>query len=382
MVHRHQAVIERLRLRSFRNYRQLDVAFEPGLNILTGSNGQGKTNLLEALHFLAFLRSFRTRQIRDLIQVDSDQFLVSGQVSGNSADQVMSVQYGQQRQLLQDGISLDKASEFINSFLCVPFLPEDIDLAKGPATSRRRYLDMLIGQMDRTYLVALHIFLQTLKARNAILRSLSRYGSRSLEAFTAPLVEHGTRVVMARISCMARLAPRVAALSREFFADKHQVRLEYRPGFPRESALARKEFRDQAELAAGFQQLLRANAARDERDGMTLYGPQRDDVDIFLDDHPLLSFGSEGQCRLTAVLLRLASLTLLTETRQNAAPGPVLLIDDVFGELDAAKRRSFWASVTGVPQIFLTCTELPAELESWPATLFQVQEGTLERQAG
>ena len=383
MTHCHQAVIKRLRLRSFRNYRDLDVVLEPGLNIFCGSNGQGKTNLLEALHFLAFLRSFRTRQIRDLIQVDADQFMVSGRLSGSVADQTLSVQHGQQRQLLQDGISLDKASEFINRFLCVPFLPEDIDLAKGAATSRRRYLDMLIGQMDRGYLVALHTFLQTLKARNTILRSLSRYGSRSLDAFTTPLVEHGTRVVMARISCMARLAPRVAALSREFFADKHQLRLEYRPGFPRDSALARKEFRDETELAAGFQQLLRANAARDEREGLTLYGPQRDDVDIFLDDHPLISFGSEGQCRLTAVLLRLASLALLTESKGTvAAPGPVLLIDDVFGELDAGTRRNFWASVTGVPQIFLTCTERPTELGDWPATLFQVHEGTLQRQAG
>jgi len=315
-----------------------------------------------------------------LIQSDADQFAVSGQVNGSAVDHSMSVQYGQQRQLLQDGVSLDKASDFINSFLCVPLLPEDIDLAKGPASSRRRFLDMLIGQLDRSYLVALHLFLQTLKARNVILRSLSRYGNRSLDAFTAPLVEHGTRVLMARTSWVARLAPRVAALSREFLADKHQLRLEYRPGFPRESALARKEFRDETELAAGFQQLLRANTARDEREGMTLYGPQRDDVDLLLDEHPLIGFASEGQCRLTAVLLRLASLALLTEGKPAGAAGPVLLIDDVFGELDAAKRRSFWAGVVGVPQIFLTCTERPTELGDWPATLFHVQDGTLRKQ--
>ena len=368
-------ILRQLRLQQFRNYASLRLDCFPGLNLLVGDNGQGKTNVLEAIHYLAFLRSFRTRQIAELIQWKTDGFAVAAQLAAGEEKSIdLEVHYGRERRLLAGRVAVDKASDFINQFLCVAFIPEDIELVKGSGVNRRRFLDMLAAQLDRSYLRVLHTFVETLKARNAMLRQFSRFDARSLAAFDDLLVKTGAAVVIRRQAMTQTLAEHCATLSQALLAGP-PLELAFHPGFP---LLAGGEpFPvEAAEVEQRLARALESNRERDERERVTAAGPQRDDLDITGDGRPLSAFGSEGQCRAAAIILRLGAAAVL-QGNVGSTPGVVLLIDDILGELDRPRRQAFWNIVGNAPQTFFTCTQIPEELARSPAHAYEVVGGSL-----
>lgn len=364
-----RVILTRLGLRRFRNYASLTLDCAPGLNLLVGSNGQGKTNLLEAVHVLAFLRSFRTRQVQELVQWSQDVFDLDGTLAGPSGrNWTLQVRHGRERLLLVNGVAVARASEFINRFHCVAFIPEDIGLAKGPAAERRRFLDMLAGQLDARHLHHLHILAQALKNRNAALRQPQRFNRESRAPYDELIAEHGAAVADARARLVADLQARCSEPGRLLL--EASLTLRYRPGFAWDPD--REPDAGRARLAAA----LAGSLARDERERVTTLGPQRDDVDLELAGHPLSLYGSEGQCRAAALVLRLAAVECL-RNGPDGDHGLVLLVDDVLGELDAYRRDGFWRRIRGEAQIFLTCTAVPPELHGEPRALVEVTAGTL-----
>ncbi len=360
-------VIPRLELRSFRNYCRAEFTLAPGLNLLTGANGTGKTNVLEAIYYLAVLRSFRTRQIRDLVAWGAESFQIKADVRRpdfSAATLRLAAGFGREREISLNSAPVGKGSEFIHQFLCTAFIPEDIELARGPSAERRRFLDILSSQLDGAYLHDLHQFAQALKSRNAMLRQPQRFGRRETGVFETILVRHGAAVMMRRRRTIRILRQRVLEDAPAFHGEMPpRLELAYDPGVVK--AVRPGEEEEEQTLAARYEtalmESLEANRARDEQERLTTWGPQRDDLALFISGKPLAAFGSEGQCRTFALLLRLSSARLLLEAAAGRR-GVVLLIDDVLGELDAARRAAFWRLLPRQAQLFFACTAPPAEI--------------------
>lgn len=364
--------LRRLALEQFRNYERAEIVFQPGLTVLLGPNGQGKTNILEAVHYLAFLRSFRTRQIKELVRFDAAGFQLQANldagVSGRSSDQ-LAVSFGRERRLFRNRAPMDKASEFINQFFCVVFVPEDIELIRGPAAERRRFLDMLTGQLDRSYLRDLHAYNLALKSRNMILKQFRQFDEGSIAAYDQLLARHGAAVIGKRRQTVEWLTACSGADSACMV--NGQLDYEYLPGLPKEYCLQMHD------LQEAYLEMLAQNRARDMRDRVTTWGPHRDELLVRLNGHALSAYGSEGQCRASALWLRIAATRLLRE--KAAAPGTalVLLVDDVLGELDEMRRAAFWDQIQGATQILFTCTAIPPSLAGKATQCLHVAAGTV-----
>jgi DNA replication and repair protein RecF len=369
------AFISHLRLRHFRNYTSFDQPLCPGLTLLTGSNGQGKTSLLEAIHYLSLLRSFRTRKVSDLVHWQSDYFYTEADVSdGIQARPAirLSAAYRGRRRLRRNGALITRASEFINSFLCVPFVPEDIDIVKGSPGSRRRFLDIVLSQTSTPYLCHLMDYTAALKSRNVILKETGRYGKSALKAYDCLLAQHGAFLIAARQQFCAAFGALYQQVCERLFDPEAPFTLGYVM-----SGVRQQEYeRNQDSLQEKLLQLLEAEQKRDIDNGNTRFGPHRDEIMLQISGKPLAAYGSEGQCRVAALAMRLAGAEHLLTVQDNR--GLILLVDDVLGELDSRRRRHFLGELLRAEQVFLACTEVPPELDKTEKRVFAAKDGHLE----
>jgi DNA replication and repair protein RecF len=365
-----------LRLRTFRNYPELDVAFSPGPSLLVGRNGQGKSNVLEAVCYLALLRSFRTQSTTVLRQWGADGFSVEGELGATGGDPLdrhsLKIQYGERRLLRFDGNPVDRASDFINQFHCVPLVPEDIDLVRGSARERRRFVDILCSQLHPGYVRHLQDFNEAIRARNAILRGMDGFAPNALAGYDEVVVRHGAELEVLRGKVVSWLGRELANVSERLF-------VETTGGVGVEYSSFCDGAGDVATVIAGYREALAKSRDRDVREGRTCVGPHLANLNIHLAGRPVARYGSEGECRLTAIALRLASLGVI---RQDAigARAVVLLVDDVFGELDTHRRAAFFSCVAEADQTLITATEQPAELPTEGLRVFHVQAGEVTLQ--
>jgi DNA replication and repair protein RecF len=365
--------LSRLSLRDFRNYETADLSFSPSrkLQVFCGCNGQGKTNLLEAIYYLSLLRSFRCRLINNLVRFGHSKFELSACVLGESGEEELEVLYGSRRRLRHDGCDLTQASEYINQYLCVALVPEDLQLVKGAPGDRRRFADIFLSQMDPLYLHQLQGYRLCLKSRNEMLRQADKYGPAALAAYDQVLIEKGVYLTQARTRFAQQLQAEIKGLSRLFSPDESvTITIDYQSALLRES-LNRS---DGATMNEVFRSLLERSATRDREEARTTCGPHRDEL-VFKQNAKLLGvYGSEGQCRLMSLALRLACVRLTLKRAAMNIP-VILLVDDVFGELDEFRRREFFRLLDGADQTFIACTEVPAELSEGSYQVHQIQDG-------
>jgi len=367
-----------LRLRDFRNYPTLDLDFSNGgIHLFTGENGQGKTNLLEAIHYLSLLRSFRTRQTNQLRRFGAAELHASCELVTNSEacpSEVISVTYGAKRQLTVGDKSVSKASEFVNRFVCIALVPEDIELVKGGASLRRRFADIALSQLSPVYMQRLQSYVTALACRNAMLRDPQTYDRSALSAYDGLLIQHGVWITEQRVRFAALLGDVVTALCRQLVAEKEfAMSLRYRSQLQREAESTGQE------ASVVFRDLLGKSLARDQQEGVTRVGPHRDDFVISLNDKLMSEYASQGQCRIAALTLRLASLELTKKWGDGVGRPTVLLVDDVLGELDNLRRQEFLKVLTGADQTFVACTEEPdvPELADRISSVYRVSSGTV-----
>lgn len=352
-----------LRLREFRNYGQLDADFEPGFHLLLGDNAQGKTNILEAIYLLATLRSFRGVGGAQMIQHDRAGYFVGGTVIGTGTREIKMYWSARKRQLSLDGQPVRKLTDYLGVLRAVVFCTEDLQLIKGTARIRRRFMDLLLSQTHRGYLPLLQRFARTLRARNALLKQ-RRPDLDTLESFSRELVESGNELIRFRRELVPKVSPLARLAHRRVSNDAEELRIFYQPSVKNDFSV---------ELAQSRQRELSARA--------TVVGPHRDELALHLHDRPAALYSSEGQKRTLAIALKMAQAEYLAGIHGSA---PVLLIDDVMGELDVRRRSGFLPLLARAKrdrtQVFMTCTEQnwPRELGDAP-TLWQVSDGILGR---
>ncbi len=355
--------LAQLRLRDFRNYGRLDVALAPGFHLLLGDNAQGKTNILEAIYLLATLRSFRGVGSNQMVRHGQKGYFVSGQVMGEGSHEVRMYWSPAEKRLSLDGNPVKRVVDYLGVLRTVVFCTEDLQLVKGASSRRRRYLDLLLTQTQPGYLTLLQRYNRAVRSRNALLKRRA-IDEAALDSFTHEVLSAGAQLMKLR----KELAPRIALIARlayrKISGGAEELTLEYAPSVQREFAV---------ELAQ--------SRARERTYHTTVVGPHRDDLNLLLDEKNAAKYGSEGQKRTIAIALKMAQADYLTGI--NGTP-PILLIDDVMGELDLKRRSGLLPLLERTQharsQVFMTCTE-----ENWPRELarslqkWQVSTGNLRR---
>jgi DNA replication and repair protein RecF len=357
--------LESAALTHFRNYARKEFSFCPGINLLAAPNGCGKTNLLEAVHYGCLAHSQRTRRDKDLIEWNESAFVLrlTGKLRGH--DQSQSVEYAEtgHKRVKVNGHESKRLSDLIGHFSVVAFSPEDLDLIRSGPQLRRRFLDVLLCQSSVDYLECLRRYNAALKQRNTLLRQMARAGGapggaagpagRALEvlaAFDAPLADSGARITLHRRKALSDLAPLATEL--------YRVIAEAREGLSLSLAGCVSEAADVETVRSEFLAKLAAIGPQEREAGVTLAGPHREDLLSFLAEKPVREFGSQGQKRSVALSLKLASARLLEE---KIGHPPILLLDDVFAELDEGRRARIGELIRGRGQVFIA-NPRPADL--------------------
>jgi DNA replication and repair protein RecF len=365
----------------FRNYAELDIGFERSATVLFGGNAQGKTNLLEAVALTALGRSPRTAQPAELVRFGQAAARVTCTVQTEAGVQtletrihLLALQAGgvrSQKRFRLNGVDRS-VSEMLGHLKVVLFWPDDLQLVKGPAQGRRRFLNTLLSQLDRVHARQLQEFEHALEQRNALLRAI-REGRQPLDALTTwtdLVADLGAQIMVERQRRVLDLQPISAAFHRELTDDREQLEIRYRPSGARIGEAPPELVAEQLRAAM--------TEARDEElaRGQTAVGPQRDDVEVWLDEREARLFASQGQQRTAVLSLKLAELQYLADATGEQ---PVLLLDDVMSELDPSRRERLLAALEPGPQALVTAADLrdlPRSIVE-RAAVFQVERGAV-----
>ena len=367
------ALLSRLSLTNFRNFRQLDIELSGGVTVFHGENAQGKTALLEAVYTLAIGRAFRAEREREVVNFHAVQTgeaaYITGVANGGGGERNITVVVGYQpagsmpdeggesgrapaAPTVSKQIRVNRqpstASGLVGRIGATLFVVDDLELVLGPPSGRRRYLDVLISQGHRVYLDALQRYQAALRNRNGLLRR-QRDGwvePDEMEYWDAQLVRTGTQIVRGRADALTRLTGFAQVHHRELAEPEQTLEMVYRPNV--------NPYDTVEETETEFRRLLGQRAGREHATAATATGPHRDDFDIFVDGRDAGSFASRGEARTIALALRLAEADYLSEAR---AEDPILLLDDVLSEMDSARRGRVLRKTTAYRQTMITTTD-------------------------
>lgn len=338
-----------VRLDHFRNLASTRLAVPPAGAILVGANGQGKTNFLEAIHYLARFRSFRGARHADAIGFDADHFRIEAGVvyRDGRARSVAVAADRSQRRITIDGSEAAGPADALGTVLTVLVAPADLALVAGPPEERRRALDALLALTSPRALHALREYDRALRQRNEALRA--RAGAAALAPWDRTLIDAGTPLVTGRALLIDRLAERFDAVGSAIAGagEAGGYALAYRPSVPVERDRA-----GEAEAVAGaWEAALAARLELDRARGWTTVGPHRDDLLVRRNGRPLARFGSQGEQRTAAIALRLLEAEVL---EADTGHRPILLLDDVLSELDPGRGQRLLDRLGDRHQRFIT----------------------------
>ncbi|NLY29317.1 MAG: DNA replication/repair protein RecF [Firmicutes bacterium] len=351
--------VEALELSQFRNYRSLSIELDPHLNIFVGDNAQGKTNLLESVYFLATGRSHRTNRDGDLINWHGEEAQVRAQIQTAMGSFAMRANLSRDRRkrFMIGGEELRRQSDLLGFLNVVLFSPDDLQLVKGSPSMRRAFIDLLLAQTSKVYRYDLVNYNKVLQQRNSFLKGIAegRAKREDLMLWDEQLVRYGTQIMFRRAKAVDQIGELASISHREISGGEETLTVHYLPFYAAEgtsSEALRALSAD--EIAEDFAKGLAANRHQEMRRGVTLVGPQRDDILFRVDGKDARQFASQGQQRTVVLAAKLAELEFM---REEVGEYPVLLLDDVLSELDFSRRSSFLEIISNRVQTLLTTTD-------------------------
>ncbi|MGC4850800.1 DNA replication/repair protein RecF [Micromonospora sp. DT15] len=373
--------VHRLELVDFRSYERVAVDLQPGANVLIGANGVGKTNLVEALGYVATLDSHRVATDAPLVRMGATSAVIRCAVVHDGRELLVELEIvpGKANRARLGRSPARRARDVLGALRLVLFAPEDLELVRGDPAERRRYLDDLLVNRQPRFAGVRADYERVVKQRNALLRTayLARKtgGSRggdlgTLAVWDTHLAQHGAELLAGRLELVAALTPHVAKAYDAVAAGRGAASITYRP-----SIELAEPTTDRAALAEALTAALAAARSAEIERGTTLVGPHRDELALSLGPLPAKGYASHGESWSFALALRLAGYDLL---RADGIE-PVLVLDDVFAELDTGRRERLAELVGGASQLLVTCAvddDVPAALRG---TRYQVGEGTVRR---
>jgi DNA replication and repair protein RecF len=366
--------IKELHLKNYRNYDSLMATFDHKINVIIGENAQGKTNLLEAIYLLAFTKSYRTANDRELIRFQQEFAKVNGLLmkKENQSIPLELIYHNQGKKAKVNHLEQGRLSEYIGTLNVVMFAPEDLALIKGSPQIRRRFIDMELGQIEPLYLYHLGQYQKVLKQRNHLLKQLQHKQSDAifLHVLTEQLIQHAAVILEKRFFFVHLLKKWAIPLHLKISRDQEFLNMIYAP------SVEVSEDDTEAKLIEKLETAYAKNEQNEIHRGTTLIGPHRDDLLFFINDKEVKLFGSQGQQRTTALSLKLAEIDLIYEQIKEY---PVLLLDDVLSELDDFRQSHLLSAIQGKVQTFVTTTTVNGihhqTLEK--AKIYEIENGAI-----
>ncbi len=335
-------IVKSLELKEYRNYEQLNLLFDSGINILHGENAQGKTNILEAIYLGGTTKSHRGSKDREIIRFHKDEAHIRINIEKNKVSHRIDMHLKKNRAkgVAIDGIPIKRQGELFGMLNLVFFSPEDLNIIKNGPGERRRFLDLELCQLDRIYMYHLSNYNKALAQRNYLLKQISfnRNLLDTLYIWNSKLVEHGSVIIETRNSFIRKLNELIYPIHSRLTGGKEELVIKYEANVRMED----------------YDEKLKGSLEKDLLLKMTNIGPHRDDMSFIFENMDIRKYGSQGQQRTSALSLKMAELELVKEIIKES---PVLLLDDVLSELDRGRQNHLLNSIGDI-QTIITCTGL------------------------
>lgn len=351
--------ISKIKIKNFRNYELLEMIFEKGINYLYGYNGVGKTNLIEAIYYISNLESFRTNEDKNLLKDNKGEFFIEGVV--NNLDYSLLV--SKDSKLLSiDGIVYKKYREYLGHVNVVEFIPEEVYLLKDFPKDRRKFLDKEISKIDKEYLNSLLIYNKLLKQRNDLLKSDDSYKDDLLSVIDDKISELQVKIIDSRKEFLKEIQTVINEFKTSL-NDIYNFKIAYQCSFDKidkESIL--KKYKD--------------NLDKDKEKMITSLGVHKDDFKIYINDNDASNFGSQGEQRFIILLVKLALVNLINKRMNDC---PILVLDDVFSELDDSRKKEVYEIIKGFDQVFITGCNIKDIKEIKNISKYEIKERKIEK---
>lgn len=351
--------IEKIKLQNFRNYEQLELDLNKNINIIYGENAQGKTNIIESIFLCAFGKSFRTSKEKEMIKFNEEKSLIEAFYQKKDRDGKIKIELGNKKQISLNGIKIKKLSELLGNINIVIFTPEDINILRDGPVKRRRFLDMMIGQLRPNYVYNLNMYTKTIEQRNNYLRQIKEENKpeEMLEIWDEKLAEYGEKVYIYRKEFIEKIYNKINEIHGNITDNKETLKIE---------------FISNCDNKEKYLKLLKERRKLDIIKGFTTKGIHRDDFVIYINGKEVNIYGSQGQNRTVVLSLKIAELNVIYE---EIGEYPILLLDDFMSELDEVRRKNFLNNIKNT-QVILTCTE-KIDLPEVEYNLYNIRKGEI-----
>lgn len=341
--------LNNLDIYNFRNYEKLSLNFDNNINIFIGNNGIGKTNLLESIYFLAVTKSHRSYIDKNLITKDKEILRIKGNVNTNNGKKNLEIlMTSKGKRVSINNIVYKKVSDYISNLNVILFCPDDLDLIKGSPGERRKFLNLEIGQIDNKYLYTLNEYNELIKTRNEYLKTISfnKYDSNYILVLNNQIIEKSLIIYKYRFMFIENLNKNIKKLYKKI--SKENIEIKYKNTCDIENY-------DENKIKEVLLDKLSNNIKKEIFQGNTLYGPHKDDFELYIENKNIREYGSQGQQRLSVLLIKMAELVIFNDIKGEY---PILLLDDVYSELDITKRNEIMSFIPNNTQVFITSTDV------------------------
>jgi len=367
-------IVKAIFLEGFRNYNNEMIKFCDGVNVISGRNAQGKTNLIEAIYYLSAGRSFRPAGDKELISIGREYACIRIDIISGGREQALEAKLfrGRRREIFANGVKLKTVTELTGRLKAVPFGPDDLNMIKDGAAVRRKMMDNCISQLRPGYLSALIEFSRLYEHKTRILRDYREKPSllELLDDFDQRLAEQSARLIYYRAAFAQSLSHRASDIHSEFSGGAEKLNIRYKTVGGIDAVGKKPE-----QILPGLVEHQREHRQAELRSGLCLSGAHKDDLEIDIDGAPARRFASQGQARTAAVSIKLAERDIHYE---NGGEYPILLLDDVLSELDA-KRQGFILDRIRNGQVFITCCD-DFLMDSKKVFSVKVESGKLKKE--
>jgi DNA replication and repair protein RecF len=369
-------LLEALRLRHFRNLSAVDLEPHPRFNILHGENGQGKTNLLEAVYLLSAVKSFRPQTNKDLIEWGCDQAVLEARVDRGGSERIVKLEVSERgKKVYLNGSPVRQLADFFGTVNIVMFGPEDIVILKGSPSERRRFIDRAIFNARPAYATEHQHYEDVLQQRNSLLKEPTMDESL-LSVYDEQLVEYGADVISRRLTFLEHFKPVLNRVFKQIFRESFEAEVAYDMKWA-DHEIDAESLESKADIERVLQDGLERTREEERHRGYTLIGPHRDDLGTTLNGRDVKTYASQGQHRAFVLAMKIAEITYLEERYHFA---PILLLDDVSSELDRQRNRHLFDFLRSREdgQVFITTTHRDYILLEDDVRAFSVEDGCIE----
>lgn len=357
--------LSNIKLNNFRNYKSLNLDLSENINVLLGKNAQGKTNLLEAIFFCGIGKSFKSVKDKELIKWEEESGKIEIEIQKKYRKQKIEINLSKslKKNIKIDGISIIRIGDLLGEIPVVFFSPDELKLIKESPEERRKFMNISLSQTDKKYFYLLRRYEKILANRNKLLKETKDIEvlRQTIDIWDRVLVDVAEKIIKERERFIKEITPFAEKALDYISGGKEKLRVEYKG--------LKSENQTYSEILA---KKLKQNIEKDFKLGYTSIGPHRDDIDIYLNEIEVKNFASQGQQRTVALSLKLAELEIM---KQKTGEYPILLLDDVFSELDSERRERLLKFTTRT-QTFITCTDFDKNIEN--CKIITIKDGKID----